>query len=447
MHHVFINKLRLRFVICDFCRKYLFGYDFRHTFTIIFANSSTIKLINNMTLRNNLIITCTVLGGIMLGFVSCDRDTSRSVQVLRNPNLPSVPFEYGLLNTAVNGNMSVQDLLMSRAFKSRVGFGFGFPGGEVDRDMEEAANTYSNASAQLGRVLFYDKRMSLNNTVSCGSCHHQALGFSDQMSVSVGFGGKKTHRNSMSFNNPVLFNNLFWDSRAQSAMDLSLRPVFDHIEMGMESDEMLVKKLAATNFYGSLFQQAFGSSEVSRKKVSLAITHFLSSMITMNSKHDLAKVNRAELTISEKLGRDLFFSQRSGCFKCHSGDNFSAPDEPGGSYGAPSVAGTANIGLDKNYADNGKGNGKFRIPSLRNIELSAPYMHDGRFNSLSAVIDHYSAGVQAHPFLDANMKTSQGQPKRLNFTVEEKDALVAFLCTLTDISFISDPKFSDPFVN
>lgn len=106
------------------------------------------------------------------------------------------------------------------------------------------------------------------------------------------------------------------------------------------------------------------------------------------------------------------FSERTGCFKCHSGSNFSAPDDPGGAYGAPTVAGTANVGLDKTYADNGKGNGKFRIPSLRNIELSAPYMHDGRFNTLEAVVDHYSHGIQAHPHLDANLKDKNGQPKR-----------------------------------
>jgi cytochrome c peroxidase len=313
--------------------------------------------------------------------------------------------------------------------------------------MQEASSTFSNASATLGRVLFYDKRMSLNNTVSCGSCHHQAVGFSDRMPVSVGFGGKTTKRNSMSINNPVQFNNLFWDSRAQSTMDLSLRPVFDHIEMGMESDEMLEKKLAATDFYGPLFEKAFGSPEVTRRKVSLAITHFLSSMVSMNAKKDLVDAGKAKFSMMEQMGHDLFFSERTGCFKCHSGNNFSAPDDPGGSYGAPTVAGTANIGLDKSYADNGKGNGKFRIPSLRNIELSAPYMHDGRFNTLDAVVDHYSHGVQAHPHLDANMKDKNGQPKKMNFTQEEKDAMVAFLRTLSDPLFTKDPKYSDPFAN
>ncbi|MEY3716566.1 MAG: hypothetical protein RL285_441 [Bacteroidota bacterium] len=392
------------------------------------------------------VILVGVTGLVTLGMVACDGDNAIAANQLKKPNL-SGTFDYENFKSPSGANVSIKDLLQFRAFK----FTNGFPGsgGNIDTDMEEAAMTFSNASATLGRVLFYDKRMSLNNTVSCGSCHHQAIGFSDRMPVSVGFGGKTTKRNSMSINNPVQFNNLFWDSRAQSTMDLSLRPVFDHIEMGMESDEMLEKKLAATDFYGPLFNQAFGTPEITRRKISLAITHFLSSMVSMNSKSDMVEANSGQVQFSmlEKMGRDLFFSERTGCFKCHSGSNFSAPDDPGGAYGAPTVAGTANVGLDKTYADNGKGNGKFRIPSLRNIELSAPYMHDGRFNTLEAVVDHYSHGIQAHPHLDANLKDKNGQPKKMNFTQEEKDALVAFLRTLTDPVFTKDPKYSDPFAN
>jgi cytochrome c peroxidase len=390
------------------------------------------------------IILAGVTGLVMMGMVACDGDNTVTGSVLKSPNLVGADFDYERSLTGSGDYLNVKDLLKDKAFRN----GFGFPStGNEDLDMQEAANTFSNASAKLGRILFYDKRMSLNNTVACGSCHHQSLGFSDRMSVSVGFGGRNTHRNSMSINNPVTFNNLFWDSRAQSPMDLSLRPVFDHIEMGMESDEMLEKKLAATDYYGALFQEAFGSKEVTRRKVSLAITHFVSSMVSMNSKNDKVASGTAQFTAMEKMGRDLFFSDRAGCFNCHAGSNFSAPDQPGGLYSAPTVAGTANIGLDRTYADNGKGNGKFRIPSLRNIELSAPYMHDGRFATLDAVIDHYSHGIQAHPHLDGLLKDNNGQPKRMNFSAEEKDALIAFLRTLTDVSFISEPKYSDPFAN
>jgi len=406
-----------------------------HWFNLIFKNMK----------QKNWIGIGAFLGLSALSITACENGNIAGGNKLPTPKLPSKAYNYETVETALMGSLNVKDLLFGKVFNS-TGF---FPNqqGEADPDMRDAAINFSNAGAQLGRVLFYDKRMSLNNTVSCGSCHHQALAFSDRMMVSTGFGGKTTKRNSMSMNNPVTFNNLFWDSRAKSTMDLSLRPVFDHIEMGMESDEMLEKKLALESYYGPLFKEAFGTEEVTRKRIAMAITHFLSSMISMNSKHDNVMAGKVGFTPMEKMGRDIFFSSRANCSKCHSGDNFSAPDEPGGSYGAPTVAGTANVGLDKNYADNGKGNGKFRIPSLRNVELTGPYMHDGRFATLEAVVDHYSKGIQAHPHLDANLKMLNGQPMRMNFSAEEKDALVAFLRTLTDYTFVTDQKYSDPFAN
>lgn len=150
----------------------------------------------------------------------------------------------------------------------------------------------------------------------------------------------------------------------------------------------------------------------------------------------------------EQMGKDLFFSDRARCSRCHTGENLSAPEDPGSGYSAPTVAGTANIGLNRIYVDNGKSDGKFRIPSLRNVEITGPYMHDGRFTSLDQVVDHYSRGIQPHPHLDKNLMVTGGTaPVRLNFSQEEKDALVAFLRTLTDVTFLTDKKFSDPFAN
>jgi len=416
--------------------------------------------------------------GLMLAMgtwamTSCETGSTVSTAKLGMPSLQS--FDFSQVNTPY-GKLNIADLMLSKSFKAATfNGGFGFPGGTVDEDMKSAATAYSNAGAQLGRVLFYDKRMSLNNTVACGSCHHQELAFSDMASLSAGFGGRKTHRNSIAITNPVVFSNLFWDSRANSPMDLSLRPVFDHIEMGMESDEMLETKLAATDFYPALFQAAFGSREVTRKKVSLAITQFLSSMITKNSRFDVAVAREltsrgmnnggfnnfnthfdfdiaaaqfSNFNALEQMGKDLFFSDRARCSRCHTGENLSAPEDPGSGYSGPTIAGTANIGLDRTYADNGKNNGKFRIPSLRNVEITGPYMHDGRFANLDQVIDHYNRGIQPHPHLDKNLMVTGGSaPVRLNLTQEEKDALVAFLRTLTDVSFITDKKFSDPFAN
>jgi len=346
--------------------------------------------------------------------------------------------------------LDIKQELMNNAKNRFGGFGNVFidPSfGSADPELLEAAELYSNESVQLGRVLFYDKKLSLNNMISCGSCHHQAVGFSDAMASSIGFGGQKTSRNSMAICNPIFFNNMFWDSRAAGTLDLSTKPVFNHIEMGMENDAMLEQKLSAVSYYPALFLAAFGDSKVTRNRVSMAISHFLSSMITGNAKIDAVNAGKEQFTALEQMGHDLFFSDRARCSRCHAGDNLSAPDLPGGAYSAPTVKGTANIGLERQYQDPGKENGNFRIPSLRNIELTGPYMHDGRFANLNQVVDHYSHGIQAHTHLDKNLKDASGNPVKLNFTDLEKEALIAFLRTLTDTKFINDPRFSDPFAN
>jgi cytochrome c peroxidase len=216
--------------------------------------------------------------------------------------------------------------------------------------------------------------------------------------------------------------------------------------MGMESPDKLVAKIGAASYYSELFKNAYGTNEVTQAKISDAITQFLCSMVSANSKFDKGEDNNfANFNALEKRGHDLFFSNDAKCSQCHTGSNFSAPDFPGGEYGSPEIKGTANIGLDIIYKDNGKSNGQFRIPSLRNIALTAPYMHDGRFTSLDQVVEHYNSGVQNHRNLDPKLLGSNGNPQRLNLSEIDKMALVAFLRTLTDESLITDKKFSDPF--
>ncbi len=304
----------------------------------------------------------------------------------------------------------------------------------------------TDAGATLGRVLFYDRQLSINNAVACGSCHRQEFAFADGQTGSPGFGGKMTPRNSMAIVNVALNNNLFWDSRLASLREMVIQPVQNHIEMGMESMDVLSSKLAKSDFYPPLFEAAFGSPEVNEDRIASALTQFLSAMITANSKFDHGQengfVNFSEL---EKMGKALFFSERAMCSSCHSGANFSAPDGPGDPYGTPTLKGTANIGLDLVYKDNGKGEGQFKIPSLRNIALTAPYMHDGRFNTLEEVVEHYNSGIQAHRNLDPKFIGPDGNPKRLELNALEKSALVAFLKTLTDEELLRDIRFSDPF--
>lgn len=310
----------------------------------------------------------------------------------------------------------------------------------------------TNEGAKLGRVLFYDKKLSLNNTIACASCHHQDKAFADGLAVSPGFEGRQTARNSMAILNPITQNNLFWDSRSQSIHDLSLRPVQNHIEMGMEDVEFLSKKLSESSYYTPLFKEAFGDSQVTPDRISEALSQFIASITTSQSKFDkLARGEGVAFTELEKMGMNLFFSAKAKCSTCHAGGNFSAPDgifDPyggGGSAGGEDLRGTANIGLDLIPADAGLGQGKFKIPSLRNITLTGPYMHDGRFKTLEEVLDHYTNGIKATASLDPKFKDEAGRVKPLSLSPLEKKAIVAFLGTLQDDSFTKDPKFSTPF--
>ncbi len=310
-------------------------------------------------------------------------------------------------------------------------------------------NPITDAGATLGRVLFYDKKLSANNTVACASCHLQENSFSDPVALSTGFEGELTGRHSMSLANARYYRNghFFWDERASSLEEQTLLPIQDHIEMGMFL-ETLETKLAQEYYYRILFRQAFGDIEITSDRISLALSQFIRSMLSYNSKYDkgLAQLpNPGQglpgFTAQENLGRAVFFSPTLGnCAGCHRTNLFIGDR-------------AQNNGLDLSSTDNGLGdvtgfptdNGKFKVPSLRNIGLTAPYMHDGRFNTLHQVVDHYNNGVQPHPNLDIMLRGANNQPRRLNLSVEEREALVAFLETLTDEEFINDVRFSDPF--
>jgi cytochrome c peroxidase len=324
----------------------------------------------------------------------------------------------------------------------------------------------TNEGATLGRVLFYDKQLSLNNRISCASCHAQKDAFADRNTFSIGFEDKITPRNSMAIVNPILNNSLFWDSRANSIEELVSQPIQNHIEMGMESINELVTKLSAVDYYKPLFLDAYATDIISEDKIVDAMSQFLRSMVSIDSKFDNGMAsNFSNYSELEEKGRAIFFSDHAKCSTCHSGVNLSAPDGAGAGsalagldnfmlqstietdeYAGPTIKGTANIGLDFVYADNGFRDGQFKIPTLRNIALTGPYMHDGRYNSLEEVVEHYSSQIKFHENLDDKF-VQNGKARQLNFSNDDKKALVAFLQTLTDESFISADRFSDPFMN
>jgi cytochrome c peroxidase len=311
------------------------------------------------------------------------------------------------------------------------------------QDNTPAGNLTTDNGATLGRVLFYDKRLSLNHTVSCASCHQQAHGFSDPAQFSRGFAGGLTDRNSMGLAHARWYQRqrFFWDERAATLEVQVLQPIQNAVEMGMTLPA-LQTRLAAEPFYQDLFTRTFGSAQVTSDRIARALAQFVRSIVSVQSKYDTgAAQNFANFTPQEIQGRQLFLSNRTNCAVCHGTDNF----VPG-----PAIN---NNGLENPYVDKGVGRvsgrpqdeGLFKVPSLRNIELTGPYMHDGRFSTLEQVIEHYNIGVVNHPNLSPPLRTPQGQPRRLNLTNAEKAALVAFLKTLTDTNLATDPKYSDPF--
>lgn len=376
---------------------------------------------------------------------SCTKENIDGTPSLK-PELPEVAYDYKNITlpfNAVPGLVQINtriDFINIDPLSNPI-FTGGFinnPGGIKQEITDEGAT--------LGRVLFYDKSLSQNNTISCASCHQQKLAFTDGKAFSEGFQGELTERNSMSIINPILQNNLFWDSRSVSILDLSLKPIQNHIEMGMERLDILEEKVRNIDYYGPLFEKAFGDRHITSDRIAVAISQFVSSITSSNSKFDKGQLNTFELH-----GKQVFLEK---CGSCHSGSNFAADDGPGGAYGMNfidlsstsivNLRGTTNIGLDVVSADNGF-DGKFRIPTLRNIMLTAPYMHDGRFKTIDEVLDHYSSGIKPNANLDVKFKTPDGKVKFISLSDAERLALKAFLAALTDETMLTDPKYSDPF--
>lgn len=315
----------------------------------------------------------------------------------------------------------------------------------------------TDAGATLGRVLFYDKILSIDNTVSCGSCHHQDIGFSDQARVSQGIDHQVTDRNAPSISNLYDDNLLFWDGRSTSLNDLVLQPVRNHKEMGMENMDFLVTKIKAAPYYQELFTKAYGDAEVTSERVADAMAQFVRSMIGCDSEMDRQFNSGQPLSAQAEEGRNIFFGKGT-CYNCHSGPDFNDrggffdpffPPNGGGFGWAQDIA---DIGLDEEYTDVGMGVfdpklvGVFKIPSLRNVAMTAPYMHDGRFATLEEVVNHYNNGIRKSPNLDNIFKSwDTGDAIKLGLSEGEVSSLVAFLHSLTDENYMNDERFTDPF--
>jgi cytochrome c peroxidase len=297
-------------------------------------------------------------------------------------------------------------------------------------------NRITNAGATLGRVLFYDVRLSSDDRIACASCHRQAFGFGDTARFSRGHDGRPLARRTMALAN-ARFNargRFFWDERAASLEAQVLQPVLDSAEMGLEP-EALERKLAATPFYPALFTAAFGSPDVTRERIAAALAQFVRSLVSARSRLDAVYAtgtapDSTVVTAVEREGLRLFTA--SGCINCHRTIAFFADK-------------ASNNGLDAVATDTGAGGARFKPASLRNVAVRPPYMHDGRFTTLRQVVEFYDHGVQNSPALDPRLRTAQGLPRRLDLSVHQVDALVAFMESLTDSAFLRDERLSDPF--
>jgi cytochrome c peroxidase len=386
---------------------------------------------------------------LVLSMTSCSHHHGDSTEIS--------PIEEVLVANLPSGTTSVVPVLPTPTFEYvnialpahfRVANGRG-QNAVVNTDNTPRTNPLTNDGATLGRVLFYDNNLSFNRTIACASCHNQSQSFTDSNRLSKGFLGGLTRRHSMSLANARYFQSgrFFWDERAATLEAQVLMPFQDDTEMGMTLP-LVVERLREQTYYPALFQKAFGTTTITADLTARALAQFVRSMVSANSKYDIGRsrvgtVNTdfPNFTASENNGKRLFLSGRGNCSGCHATEAHIADNPTNNGVDAIS---TTDLGIFETTR-RPQDLGAFKVPSLRDIAVTAPYMHDGRFSTLEQVVEHYNSGIRPHTNLDRRLRDNRGQPIRMNLSQQEKQDLVAFLRTLTDVSFLNDVKFSNPF--
>lgn len=315
-------------------------------------------------------------------------------------------------------------------------------------DVGGTGNPITDAGATLGRVLFFDRRLSRNDSLSCASCHGQSIAFGDSAQFSLGFDGVgRAMAHTMRLAN-ARFNQsgeYFWDRRAPNLQAQVIQPIQNSVEMGFDASHgglaAATAKVSAAPFYARLFTLAFGNAGVTPDRVQRALAQYVRSIVSVQSRWDVAVAASGGgapfqqpmpgFTATESRGQQLFLmppqANGLGCAGCHVPPSFS---------------------IDANSRSNGLDAGEtriFRSPSLKTIGMGNRYMHDGRFATLEEVVEFYNSAVQTGPALDPRLANPNGTPRRLNLSAADKAAVVAFLRTLRDSSVVTDPRFRDPF--
>lgn len=399
---------------------------------------------NNKELRiipSKALVLWTLIG---LFVVSCQKDEAAIICAsgFSYPDLPLVPLNYS--NPDLPEHFYENGFIGS--FQSSMNL--------IDNTPDN--NPVTDAGATLGRVLFYDTHLSKNNTISCGSCHKQEHGFSDANVFSIGFEGGLTGRHSMGLANAAYYGRgrFFWDERASTLEEQVLMPIQDPVEMGLTLDT-LVNRVNNLPYYANLFEASFGNPIADTEHIALALAQFVRSMVSYRSRYDEGRAQVSSpydpfpnYSALENLGKHLFIGPVSeggkSCIDCHSTEGFvhiaAGPISNGLDRPAQALdPGYFGVTGDPNHLN------AFKSPSLKNIALRPPYMHDGRFNTLEEVIEHYNSGIQSHPNLNFSLLDAEGNPVQMNMTEEEKLAMKLFMETLTDEPMLNDVKFSNPF--
>lgn len=328
---------------------------------------------------------------------------------------------------------------------------------------------FSPATAELGRHLFYDTRLSLNQTQSCASCHVQHLAFSDGLSVAIGSTGESHFRNAQSLTNVGYNSTLTWANPLLTDMaEQALIPIFGEtpVELGMAGQEQaLLSRLSEAAEYTPLFADAFGDSSVTLNRIVQALAAFQTTLVSHQSAYDnfVYRQQADALDAQEQRGLALFFSEDLECFHCHGGFNFadSTVHSATGIVETPfHNTGVYNVDGSGAYPAKDPGlfeittrpedMGRFRAPSLRNVALTAPYFHDGSALTLNEVLDHYSRGgrlIEEGEFAGDGALSPLKSPfiRQLRLTDDEGAALIAFLESLTDPVFATDPRLANPW--
>ena len=298
-------------------------------------------------------------------------------------------------------------------------------------------NPITPSGFELGRELFYEGDLSRDGTISCAECHSQASGFTHHgHDVSHGIDNLKGTRNAPPIQNMAFQKEFFWDGGVFDLDLFSIAPIENPIEMDEKLGNVL-EKLRKKEKYTNLFQQAYGSKEINTERFLKALSQFMNSLVSANARYDKYVRKETGGTLSEEeLAGMAIFKQK--CASCHAGELFTDQSYRNNGLAIYDKEDTGRARITQNDKDNYK----FKVPSLRNIAVTAPYMHDGRFYSLEAVLKHYNESVVDSPTLDGSLKKNQKLGIQTNTNEQKK--LIAFLKTLTDDTFLKNKRFAAP---